>query len=236
MRSPLAEMPNDGQGAQEPRLLHVPPYVRSAGRDAIDLAALAGLELDPWQQFVLMHALGEDAFGRWAAFEVALVVPRQSGKGSILEARELAGLFLFDEKLIIHSAHEQATSSEHFRRLLQLIEGVPEFERRVLKAPRGKGAEAIELRGGQRIFFKTRTAGGGRGLTGDLVVLDEAMKLLDSTVAALVPTMAARSIHGNPQLWYAGSAPDEETDPDGGIVLSRLRSRALGASALELAA
>jgi hypothetical protein len=213
-------------GVQQPRLFHVPEYVSSAGAEAIELAALAGLVLDPWEQFVLTHALGETAQGRWASFEVGLVVPRQNGKGAILEARELAGLFLFGEQLIIHSAHEQATSSEHFRRLLNLIEGVPEFERRVLKAPKGKGAEAIELRGGQRIFFKTRTAGGGRGLTGDLVVLDEAMILQDATIAALVPTMAARSVHGNPQLWYAGSSVDQEKH-EHGVVLARVRERGL---------
>jgi hypothetical protein len=170
----------------------------------------------------LTQALGERDDGRWSAFEVGIVVPRQNGKGSILEARELAGLFLFGEKLLIHSAHEQATSSEHFRRLLNLIEGVPEFDRRVLKAPKGKGAEAIELRGGQRIFFKTRTGGGGRGLTGDLVVLDEAMILRSPRPRRLVPTMAARSIHGNPQLWYAGSAVDQEKH-EHGVVLARVR-------------
>lgn len=198
----------------------------SAGTDAIKLAARAGLDLDPWQQSVLLDALGERADGKWSAFEVGLVVPRQNGKGSILEARELAGLFLFDERLIIHSAHEQATSSEHFRRLLNLIESVPEFDQRVLKAVKGKGAEAIELRGGQRILFKTRTGGGGRGLSGDLVVLDEAMILPEATTGALVPTMAARSVMGNPQLWYAGSAVDREVH-EHGIVLARVRDRGL---------
>jgi hypothetical protein len=114
--------------------------------------------------------------------------------------------------------------------MLQLIEGVPEFEQRVLKAPKGKGAEAIELRGGQRILFKTRTGGGGRGLTGDLVVLDEAMILPEATVAALVPTMAARSIHGNPQLWYAGSAVDQQKH-EHGLVFARVRTRGLANAA-----
>jgi hypothetical protein len=194
--------------------------------DAIRLAARAGLVLDPWQETVLLDALGERDDGRWAAYEVGLVVPRQNGKGSILEARELAGLFLFDERLIIHSAHEQATSSEHFRRLLSLIESVPEFDQRVLKAVKGKGSEAIELRGGQRILFKTRTGGGGRGLSGDLVVLDEAMILPEATTAALVPTMSARSILGNPQLWYAGSAVDREVH-EHGTVLARVRDRGI---------
>lgn len=215
-----------GVGSQAPRICHVPEYVSSAGQDALELAGLAGLVLDPWEALVLTDAMGERADGKWAAFEVGVDVPRQNGKGSILEARELAGLFLLGEQLLIHSAHEQATSSEHFRRLLNLIEGVPEFDRRVMRAPRGKGAEAIELRGGQRILFKTRTGGGGRGLTGDLVVLDEAMILPVAMTAALVPVMAARSMVGNPQLWYAGSAVDRQKH-DHGVVFSRLRRRGI---------
>lgn len=220
------------RGVQQPRISLVPDYVSSAGPQLIELAALAGLELDPWERLVVTHATGERADGKWAAFEAGINVPRQNGKGSILETRELGGLFVLNERLLVHSAHEQATSSEHFRRLLDLIEGVPEFERRVLKAPRGKGSEAIELRGGQRILFKTRTGGGGRGLTGDFVALDEAMILPVAMTAALVPTMAARSITGNPQLWYAGSAVDQEKH-DHGIVFTRLRQRALaGAGSL----
>jgi hypothetical protein len=228
-RSGTAAVLSPPEGAQEPRLRSVPDYVSSAGDEAIELCALAGLELDLWQQLVLTDMLGERADGKWACYRFGLVVPRQNGKGSCLEARELAGLFLLGEKLIIHSAHEQATSSEHFRRVLNLIEGVPEFDQRVLKAVRGKGQEGIELRGGQRIFFKTRTQDGGRGLTGDFVALDEAMKLREATMAALGPTMAARSILGNPQLVYAGSAVDGERD-EHGIVLTRLREEALSGS------
>lgn len=224
----LPSAPLDVKGVQEPRILQVPDYVSSAGAEAIELCRLAGLDLDPWQELVLTHSLGERPNGKWAAFEVGLVVPRQNGKGSVLEARELTGLFLLNERLIIHSAHEQATSSEHYRRLLHLIESVPEFDRRVLRAPKGKGMEAIELRGGQRIFFKTRTGGGGRGLTGDLVVLDEAMILPTATMAALVPTMAARSIEGNPQLWYAGSAVDQDKH-EHGVSLARIRERGIRA-------
>jgi hypothetical protein len=192
----------------------------------IEVAELAGLFLDPWEKLCLTDGLGETAVGRWAAYRVALEVPRQNGKGAILEARELGGMFALGEKLIIHSAHEQATASEHFRRILTLMEGVPEFDRRILKVVRGKGLEAIELRGGVRIFFKTRTGGGGRGFTGDLVVFDEAMILASAFMAALVPTMAARSMVGDPQLWFAGSAVDQEKT-DHGVEFARVRADAL---------
>lgn len=228
MSSRLAEPPAVVLGAQRPRIELVPPIdVTSTGEMALEVCERADLFLDPWQRFVLTSSLGERADGKWSAFEVAEVVPRQNGKGSVLEGRELTGLFAIDEeRLIIHSAHEQATSSEHQLRLLALIESVPEFDRKVMRAPKGKGMEAIELRDGSRILFKTRTGGGGRGLTGDLIVLDEAMILPEATTAALVPTMAARSMVGNPQLWYAGSAVDEEKT-DHGIVLARVRVRAL---------
>lgn len=223
MTTSLLDVPSGLRGVQRPRLANFPSYVSSAGDDAIECAALAGLELDEWQRFVLSHSLGEQADGLWAASQVGLVVPRQNGKGSILEARELAGLFLLGERLIIHSAHEQATSSEHFRRLLQLIESVPEFEQRVLKAPKGKGMEAIELRNGQRILFKTRTKGGGRGTSVDLLVMDEAMFLSESALAALTPTLSASP---NPQSWYVGSAVDQREHEDG-YVLARVRQSGL---------
>lgn len=216
-------------GAQRPRICLVPegPFLETA-RVAIEICELAGLHLDEWQRWLLMSSLAEREDGRWAAFEVGGVVPRQNGKGSTLEGRELTGLFAIDEeRLIIHSAHEQATSSEHQRRLLNLIEGVPEFDRKVKRVLTGKGMEAIELKDGSRILFKTRTGGGGRGLTGDLVVLDEAMILSDTVMAALVPTMAARSKDGNPQMWLTGSAVDQLNPKHDGLVLSRLRSRAL---------
>jgi phage terminase large subunit-like protein len=111
-------------GSQFPRLESIPTFVNSsAGRDAIDLASVAGLDLDPWQRYVLANSLGKRADGKWSSFEVCCIVSRQNGKGGILEARELAGLYLFrSDRLLTHTAHEHKTASEHFRRVLFLIE------------------------------------------------------------------------------------------------------------------
>ncbi len=195
--------PDALRGVQRPRILSVPPKVSSAGQEAVELAASAGLVLDPWQAFVLDEALGERSDGRWSAFEVGLVVSRQNGKGSILEARALAGLFLFGEQLILHSAHEFKTASEGFRRVLSLIETTPDLARRIRKVNRAHGDEGIELTTGQRLRFVARTGGSGRGFSGDLVILDEAYNLGDDQMAALLPTLSARP---NPQLWYTSSA------------------------------
>jgi hypothetical protein len=210
-------------GVQRPRLSSVPPWTSSTGPEAIELAALAGLDLDPWQQYILTESLGERADGSWASFEVGVLVSRQNGKGGLLEARELAGLFLLNERLLIHSAHLFDTSMEAFRRLLALIEDTPQLSKRVRKVVNSHGQEGIELKSGARIRFRTRTTGGGRGFTCDCLVLDEAMNIPEATHAALLPTLSARP---NPQVLYTGSAVDQEVDQNG-VVFARVRERGL---------
>jgi hypothetical protein len=112
---------------QEPQVFAVPECDSSLGAEAVDFAASAGLHLDPWEAFVLENALGQRADGKWSAFEVGLVVSRQNGKGAILEARELVSLFLLNDALTIHSAHQFDTSLEAFTRLEELIDGSDEF-------------------------------------------------------------------------------------------------------------
>jgi hypothetical protein len=189
----------------------------AAGEDAVDLARLAGLRLDPWQQLSLRESLAETAAGKWASFEVCLLCTRQNGKGSILEARELAGLFLLGERLILHSAHEFKTAAEAFLRILSLIENTPDLDREVAAVSRSKGDEGIRLKSGQRLRFVARSAGSGRGFTGDCVILDEAYEMSEAALSALMPTMSARP---NPQLWYASSAVDKKIHHNGRVLAS----------------
>lgn len=207
-----------------PRLDWVPPTdgLSSAGVEAVELALVAGLKLDAWQQYALDQMLWERPDGRWLTNQVGLVVSRQNGKGAILEARELAGLFLFGEREITHSAHLFDTSRKHMQRMRELIEDVPEFDRRVDDWFLSKGQESLKLKGGATIKFKTRTRSGGRGLSGDLVVLDEAMIIPEQAMGALMPTLTARP---NPQVVFAGSAVDQQEHPYG-IPFAKLRHRA----------
>jgi len=91
-------------------VFHAPTFDQSAGAEAVAIARSAGLILDPWQEFVLHHGLGRrTAGGRRSA---SVCVPRQNGKGGIIEALELAALFVFKDRLVTRSAHEFATSRE----------------------------------------------------------------------------------------------------------------------------
>jgi len=197
-------------GNQVPTVESYPTGYSSAGYETIQLAKKAGLTLDPWQCHILNKALNEDKRNNWSAFEVAVLVSRQNGKGAILEARELAGLFLFNEKLILHSAHEFKTAREAFKRIVSLIENTPILKKKVKSVKTGSYEQAIELHTGQRLMFVARSSGSGRGFSGDTVILDEAYNLPDATINALMPTMSARP---NPQLWYTSSAPDIDIAP-----------------------
>lgn len=191
---------------------------------------------------MLEHALGE-VNGKWAAFEVGLVVPRQNGKGAILEARELAGLFLFGERLILHTSHEFKTSADHFRRMSTLIQSNPDLDSHVAKMAGSHGSEGIELRtshvragircdlcNGQRLKFIARTGGSGRGFYGDLVVCDEAYNLGASAMSALIPTLTTSP---NPQVWFTSSSVNQEIHPNG-QVLARVRRRGMSGQATRL--
>ena len=179
-------------GSQTPRIQHVPPYASTTGREAVELAEMAGVYLDEWQQNVLIHALGEKPDGTWAAPEVGLVCSRQNGKDEILLVRELAGLFLLGERMIVATAHQWDTSMEAFLRLRFVIENCDEFASRVRKFNMTHGQEGITLTNGQRIRFRTRTAGGGRGFSGDCVIFNEAMDFKAASLAAwsAVPWLA----------------------------------------------
>jgi Phage Terminase len=209
----------DLASTERPRVLHVPAYSTSAGDEAIDLAASAGLILDPWQQFVLRNALGERYDGRWSAFEVGLVVARQQGKGAVLEARELAGLVLFGEQQVVHTAHELKTSMKHFQRLVRLFDASDDLRPKVKQVINSNGKEGLKMANGAVLECLARTKNAGRGFTGDLVVLDEAYALTADQMEASMPTMLATD---NAQVWYTSSPP---LDAESGEILMSVRDR-----------
>jgi hypothetical protein len=222
------------RGAERPRIDVYPPYTRSRGQDACDLIELAGQPLDFWQQQSLarMCAVRED--GKWACFEFLELVARQNGKGGILEARALAGLLLFDEKLILWSAHEYKTAMEGFLRVGVLLRKLGRSVGKnliliddgdghtiTIKVNNTNGEEAYErLDTGQRLKFIARSKGSGRGFSPDVMIIDEAMFYTPLQHEALLPALSARP---NPQIIYMSSPP---IDGDSGEILFGLRDRA----------
>jgi hypothetical protein len=187
----------------EPAYRSVPAYSRTLGPEVADLARLAGFGPDPEQELALDAIFAIDGAGRSVAFEAAVVACRQNIKTGLFKQCALGWLFVTDQRLVVWSAHEFATTQEAFRDLDELITGSDVLRRRVKHIYRGNGDESIELIGDRRLIFKARTKGGGRGLSGDKVVLDEAFALQPMHMGALLPTLSARP---DPQVLYGSSA------------------------------
>lgn len=202
----------------EPAFANVPPYSGTLGPEVADLADLAGFPPDPEQRLILDAVFALDSAGRRsAAFETAVIACRQNLKTGVFKQAALGWLFVTGERLIVWSAHEFRTAQEAFRDLEELVSGSDYLRREVKNIYRGNGDEAIELLSGSRVIFKTRTKGGGRGLTGDKVILDEGFALRPMHMGALLPTLSARP---DPQVLYGSSAGLAESD-----VLRGLRDR-----------
>jgi phage terminase large subunit-like protein len=187
----------------QPAHLTIPPRVSSAGAEVVDLAATYGRILDAEQALVVDAILSEGPDGNWAALEAAVVCSRQNLKTFVLECIALGKLFLFGSELIIWSAHLFETAQESFRDLDEIVTNYDHLRKRVKTISRANGDEGIELTSGQRIKFRARSKSGGRGLSGDDVILDEAFALQPGHLGALIPTLSARP---NPQILYGSSA------------------------------
>lgn len=218
MKSQSVELP---AGVAVPRLRHAPRVRANAWEDVVDLAASYGLTLDPWQENVLEGALGERSDSMWAAKQVGVSVPRQNGKGAIIEARELAGLLLFGEQMIIHSAHEIRTSQVGFTRIKSYFENYDDLRRKVASIGNAIAREYIRLRSGQELRFVTRSKSAIRGFSADCLLLDEGQILNDQAWEAILYTVSARPNH---QIWLLGTPP---TEVDDGIVFDRFRTRGI---------
>ena len=206
----------------EPRIRLEPAGDSALGDEAVGLAASAGLVLDDWQADVLRASLRRLGDGRWAAFEIGVMLSRQNGKGAIYECRELAGIVLLGEKLLIHSAHEYATSLEAFCRMVWLLDEDTELKRSESAAPGTRTASrGSTSRTGPVCGYRTRTSGGGRGFSRDCMGLDEAMHASRDRGRGAVADDVGRE---NPQVWFAGCAVDQEVH-EHGVMLARLRER-----------
>ena len=195
----------------EPRWCWIPEGARSFGDDAIEWWESHGGQLFEWQKVVVRGLLTVDDADMFVAANDGLCVARQNGKGVILQVVEGFLAFELGYQLVMHTAHEFATSQEHQARLETFIQDAPGLHSRV--RDRGgyrhaNGQESINLKNGCRIAFKARTKGGGRGWSGDLLVWDEAMIIPETVVGAQKPTLrASKAPHGQKTI-YSGSAVD----------------------------
>lgn len=190
---------------------HVPEHVGTYGDEVADLAASAGLHLDPEQRLVIDAMYAHDERGRLVATEVGGAAPRQNLKTFVGKAASLADLVLFDEPEALWTAHLRGTSDKTFEELRDLFDNFDHLRRLVHSIPDSDGEKAIVLRRPgvglphPRLDFATRSERGGRGLSGRRVTFDEALFLKPTMTAAMIPILSAQSLSGMVQVRYLGS-------------------------------
>lgn len=159
---------------------------------AIELAAQGGIILAPEEQEALSAAMARND-GRW-------VQPRVScGYSDVILARQLAGLFLLDER-ILYVCHGRQRAREAFGCLLGCIERTPQLSRRVTRVSKAAGAESIRTQAGGEIRFPSPA--GSHGVSADLIVLSGGTGYDNRVLTAVLPCSASRP---DPQVWVTGT-------------------------------
>lgn len=183
--------------------------------------------LMPWQEWLLARILGVRGDGRWAARDAGFLVSRQNGKGGVLHAVALAGLFVFDDvREILHSAHEVKTAKKAYRELREIIEKTPhlhaQVERRgsrVVGFRQSNEDTSITLQDGSVIRFMARATNTARGFSPQWLIIDEAQICSEEAREAIFYVTRAQP---NPLRIWCGTVPKPE---DAGDVFTALRDR-----------
>ncbi len=178
----------------------------------------------PWQRWFLLHALELDDADRFRFRTVLCITGRQAGKSTLLQVLALWRMYVDGAPLVLGSAQNLALAEEVWSGALDMAESVPELAAEVAQVSRTNGDKFMRLNGGQRYKVAAATRSGSRGLSSDLVLLDELRehRAWEAWGASTKTTLARPS----PQVLAFSNAGDK-----GSVVLADLRDKALAAAA-----
>jgi hypothetical protein len=164
-------------------------------------------KLNPWQRWFLIHALELNPDGSYRFKTVLLWVARQNGKTFIAALLILFRMFVDGDAQIIGVAQKLATAKKTWEHAQNIIDAIPDLKQERGEFSNTNGELWFELTGGQR-YWVDSADNGGRGLTFDLVFVDEILKHKTFKAwSALSKTTAARR---RSQLIAASNAGDME--------------------------
>lgn len=192
----------------------------SRGFEAIQFAEdVVGLDLLPWQKWLLIHALELNPDGTFRFRTVVLLVSRQNGKSTLMQVLTLWRMYVDGAKLVIGTAQNLDIAEEQWLGAVEMAEGVPDLSDQIERVVKVNGKKALELVDGERYKVAAANRKGGRGLSGELVLMDELREHSnwDSWSAVTKTTLARKSA----QVWAASNAGDAAS-----IVLRFLRKLA----------
>lgn len=204
--------PPEYKGCEVPRIF-TPPLRElteetSLGFMMIEFASeVLGITLFPWQRWLLIHAfelhpmwtvstMGErgslDPLFRFR--KVIVLVARQNGKTVVSQVVALFFIYALGVSLILGTAQDLDTAEEVWEGCLDLIEENPDLQDLADKPIKVNGKKTIRLKTGERYKVKAANRKAGRGLSGDLIMLDELREHQSwDAWAAITKTATARA-------------------------------------------
>lgn len=206
-----------------------PEHVHSTQEPSLNaLAAAAGDEFDTWQRQLNRIALAKDEDGLWAARNVVISIPRQTGKTFDVEWIAIHRAATVPGIRIVWTAQHFSVLKDTFEDMCSRV-GRPELEELVSPSHGivlAAGKEEIRFRNGSRIFFRARERGALRGVKKvGLLVVDETQHLSDAAKESMLPTQNRAY---NPQTFYMGTPPGPR---DMGESFIRQRDKAMSGRA-----
>jgi len=197
----------------------------SLGFSAVEFAEeVLGIDLMPWQRWLLIHALELRPDGRFRFRTVLVLVARQNGKTTVVEVKNLWKMFVLRVPLVIGTAQNLDIAEESWDKAVEIVEGTPELAAEIEHVDKTNGKKALKIKGGPRWKIAAASRRGGRGLSGDDVNLDELREhqTWESWGAVSKTTMARKKA----QVWALSNAGDDKS-----VVLNDLQAKGRAAAA-----
>jgi hypothetical protein len=212
------------KGCEQPRIF-TPPLREltadtSLGFAVVEFATeVCGIDLFPWQRWLLIHALELLEDGSFRFRNVIVLVARQNGKSTLSQVLALFFVYVLGTALVIGTAQDLDVAEEIWQGAVDIVEETPELDEQKLRVVKTNGKKALELKSGERYKVKAANRRAGRGLSGDLILLDELREHQSwDAWGAITKTTIARP---NAQVWALSNAGDATS-----VVLRYLRKMA----------
>lgn len=181
---------------------------------------VVGLVLLPWQRWLLVHLLELRSDGRFRFQRAVILVGRQNGKTHLVKVLGLYMLFMGRAQLVLGAAQSLDIAREAWAGAVEIAQDVEDLAAEVETVRFANGEQCMTLVNGARYRITAASRGAGRGLSVDLLILDELREHRSwDAWSALSKTTTARP---NALVVGISNAGDDQS-----VVLNSLRSTAL---------
>lgn len=140
------------------------------------------IELHPWQKWLLVHALELLPDNTLRFRTVVVLVARQNGKSLVSQVLALWMMYVYGLGLVLGTAQDLDTAEEVWQGAVDLVTELdddtdeplrPDLYDLLDRVVQVNGKKALVLKNKRRYKVKAANRRAGRGLSGDLILLDE---------------------------------------------------------------